>query len=62
MERLDRCPDMPVIDQEGDIDAGSSVANHMDIDAGLFHTEADIKWLTLCEAKIRAAGNQPEKK
>ena len=24
------------------------------IDAGLFHAEADIKWLTLCESKIRA--------
>ena len=24
------------------------------MDAGLFHAEADIKWLTLCEAKIRA--------
>lgn len=23
------------------------------LDAGLFHTEADIKWLTLCEAKIK---------
>jgi DNA-binding PadR family transcriptional regulator len=25
------------------------------MDAGLFHAEADIKWLTHCEAKIRAA-------
>lgn len=25
------------------------------IDAGLFHAEADIRWLTLCEAKIKAA-------
>ena len=33
---------MPVIDQEGDIDAGSSVANHMDIDAGLFHGHKDV--------------------
>jgi len=24
------------------------------MDAGLFHAEADIKWLTLCEAKIKA--------
>jgi DNA-binding PadR family transcriptional regulator len=24
------------------------------MDAGLFHAEADIKWLTLCESKIRA--------
>jgi hypothetical protein len=22
------------------------------MDAGLFHAEADIKWLTLCESKI----------
>ncbi|MBI5556804.1 MAG: PadR family transcriptional regulator [Deltaproteobacteria bacterium] len=28
------------------------------IDAGLFHAEADIRWLTLCEAKIKAAINQ----
>lgn len=25
------------------------------MDAGLFHAEADIKWLTLCESKIKAA-------
>ena len=25
------------------------------LDAGLFHAEADIKWLSLCEAKIRLA-------
>jgi DNA-binding PadR family transcriptional regulator len=25
------------------------------IDAGLFHAEADIKWLSLCEAKIKAS-------
>jgi len=25
------------------------------IDAGLFHAEADIKWLTLCEAKLKEA-------
>jgi len=25
------------------------------MDAGLFHAEADIKWLSLCESKIRAA-------
>ncbi len=25
------------------------------IDAGLFHSEADINWLTLCESKIKAA-------
>lgn len=25
------------------------------LDAGLFHAEADIKWLTLCEAKIKEA-------
>ena len=25
------------------------------MDAGLFHAEADIKWLSLCEAKIKAA-------
>jgi len=25
------------------------------MDAGLFHAEADIRWLTLCEAKIKSA-------
>ncbi len=25
------------------------------MDAGLFHAEADIKWLTLCESKIKAS-------
>ncbi len=30
------------------------------LDAGLFHAEADIKWLTLCETKIKA-GNTPTK-
>lgn len=25
------------------------------MDAGLFHAEADIRWLTLCESKIKAA-------
>ncbi|MCK9293946.1 MAG: PadR family transcriptional regulator [Desulfobulbaceae bacterium] len=32
-----------------------SLTSELLIDAGLFHTEADIRWLTLCEAKIRAA-------
>ncbi|OGR03521.1 MAG: hypothetical protein A2511_05525 [Deltaproteobacteria bacterium RIFOXYD12_FULL_50_9] len=43
-------------------DNPDALTSELLIDAGLFHTEADIKWLTLCEAKIRAAGNQPEKK
>lgn len=29
------------------------------MDAGLFHAEADIKWLTLCEAKIKATFGKP---
>jgi len=28
------------------------------MDAGLLHAEADIKWLTLCEAKIKAAAEK----
>lgn len=28
------------------------------IDAGLFHAEADVRWLSLCEAKIRATMGQ----
>ena len=34
---------------------GAPLASELLIDAGLFHAEADIRWLTLCEAKIRAA-------
>jgi DNA-binding PadR family transcriptional regulator len=34
---------------------GAALASELLIDAGLFHVEADIRWLTLCEAKIRAA-------
>jgi len=30
------------------------------LDAGLFHAEADIKWLTLCEAKMKAGRNHKE--
>ncbi len=32
-----------------------SLTTELLMDAGLFHAEADIKWLTLCEMKIRAA-------
>jgi len=28
------------------------------MDAGLFHAEADIRWLTLCEEKIRAMSKE----
>ncbi len=31
-----------------------SLTTELLMDAGLFHAEADIKWLTLCEAKIKA--------
>ena len=30
-----------------------SLTTELLMDAGLFHAEADIKWLTLCEAKIK---------
>lgn len=38
-------------------EAGSHAAltTELLMDAGLFHAEADIKWLTLCGTKIRAA-------
>ncbi|MFA4915519.1 MAG: PadR family transcriptional regulator [Syntrophales bacterium] len=32
-----------------------TIATELLMDAGLFHAEADIKWLTLCESKIKAA-------
>jgi DNA-binding PadR family transcriptional regulator len=32
-----------------------SLTTELLMDAGLFHAEADIKWLTLCESKIRAS-------
>lgn len=31
-----------------------SLTTELLMDAGLFHAEADIKWLTLCESKIKA--------
>jgi hypothetical protein len=34
--------------------APESLTTELLMDAGLFHAEADIKWLTLCEAKIRS--------
>lgn len=36
-------------------DPVDSLTTELLLDAGLFHAEADIKWLTLCEAKIKAA-------
>jgi DNA-binding PadR family transcriptional regulator len=35
--------------------SNSALVSELLIDAGLFHAEADIRWLTLCEAKIKAA-------
>ena len=32
----------------------SALTTELLMDAGLFHAEADIKWLTLCEVKIKA--------
>ena len=32
------------------------------LDAGLFHAEADIRWLTLCEEKIKAGARDSENK
>jgi DNA-binding PadR family transcriptional regulator len=37
--------------------AKDSLTTELLMDAGLFHAEADIKWLTLCEAKIRKMGS-----
>jgi len=33
---------------------GDSLTAELLMDAGLFHAEADIKWLTLCASKIKA--------
>lgn len=35
--------------------AADSLTTELLMDAGLFHAEADIKWLTLCESKIKTA-------
>lgn len=32
-----------------------SLVTELLMDAGLFHADADIKWLTLCESKIKAS-------
>ncbi len=34
---------------------GDTLTTELLMDAGLFHAEADIRWLTLCAAKIKAA-------
>ncbi len=34
--------------------APDALTTELLMDAGLFHAEADIKWLTLCESKIKA--------
>ncbi|MEW6219880.1 MAG: hypothetical protein AB1634_10150 [Thermodesulfobacteriota bacterium] len=36
--------------KEGDSEA--RLVTELILDAGLFHAEADLKWLALCEAKI----------
>jgi len=43
--------------EAGDLDA---LTTELLMDAGLFHAEADIKWLTHCESKIKAAIGQAE--
>ena len=40
-----------------DTDNGDTLTTELLLDVGLFHAEADIKWLTLCEAKIKANSN-----
>ena len=35
--------------------AADALTTELLMDAGLFHAEADIKWLTLCESKIKAS-------
>jgi hypothetical protein len=32
------------------------------MDAGLFHAEADIKWLTLCASKIKEGSGKKREK
>jgi len=41
-------------------DPGDLLTTELLLDAGLFHAEADIKWLTLCEAKMKAGGDNKE--
>ncbi len=41
-------------------DPGDALTTELLLDAGLFHAEADIKWLTLCEAKMKAGRDNKE--
>jgi DNA-binding PadR family transcriptional regulator len=38
-------------------DTSYSLTAELLLDAGLFHAEADIKWLTLCETKMKTGHN-----
>jgi len=38
--------------------SADSLTTELLMDAGLFHAEADIKWLTLCESKIKATSRK----
>lgn len=41
-------------------DSGDTLTTELLLDAGLFHAEADIKWLTLCEAKMKTGRDNKE--
>ncbi len=36
-------------------ESADSLLTELLMDAGLFHADADIRWLTLCASKIKAA-------
>ena len=57
LKQLNRLTQRKLAAKKGAAGNGALVSELL-IDAGLFHTEADIRWLTLCEAKIRAAIKQ----
>lgn len=45
---------------KNDPDNSDALTTELLLDAGLFHAEADIKWLTLCEAKMKTSGDNKE--
>jgi len=45
---------------KSEADSGDTLTTELLLDAGLFHAEADIKWLTLCETKMKVGRDNKE--
>lgn len=54
LRQMNRLTHQKVALKKGPKDA-DSLTTELLMDAGLFHAEADIKWLTLCASKIKSA-------